>query len=122
MAKKKKKALKFDAEKLRMDLIPPEVVESLAKVLGYGAAKYGENNYQAGIRWSRYYAALLRHLFAWWGGEDDDPESGFHHLDHVLANAAILLMFVRKGAKKWDDRPGEKKKPEKHPQIGRAHV
>ena len=37
------------------------------------------------------YSALLRHLFAWWGGEDRDPESGFSHLDHSAAMLAFLI-------------------------------
>jgi hypothetical protein len=48
---------------------------------------------------------LLRHLFKWWYlGEDIDPDSGEHHLDHVLANA----LFLRHGVDTHltgDDRP-----------------
>jgi hypothetical protein len=39
----------------------------------------------------RYYAAALRHLPAWRGGEELDPESGLTHLAHALANAAFLM-------------------------------
>ena len=102
------KATKFDKGKLRMDLIPAVVFRSLAKVFGDGAAKYGDNNYQQGILWSRYYAALLRHLVAWWDGEDKDPDSGFHHLEHVLCNAEILVFFALGDYSSFDDRPGRK--------------
>lgn len=60
--------LKHDDGKLRMDLIPPEALESLAEVLMYGAAKYDANSWQ-GVEPSRYLAALLRHLTAHMRGE-----------------------------------------------------
>jgi hypothetical protein len=81
--------LKYDDDKLRMDLLPPKSIEELAKVLTYGAEKYGDNNWQ-NVESHRYNAALLRHLFAWMGGEERDGESGIHHLSHVLCNAAFL--------------------------------
>ena len=110
----KEKATKHDEEKLRMDLIPPEIAESLARVLGDGARKYSAFNYRKGIKWSRYYSALLRHVFAWWRGEDKDPESGFHHLEHVLTNASILCdMVVYGNSRMYDDRPTRVKKRKK---------
>lgn len=85
---------KNDAGKLRYDLIPTETLESLAEVLTYGANKYAENGWQTVYHAEdRYYAALLRHLIAWRKGESHDPESGLHHLKHVLANAAFLQFF-----------------------------
>jgi hypothetical protein len=60
-------------------------------VLGFGARKYAAWNWAKGMAWSRPYGALLRHVIAWAGGEDLDPESGEHHLDH----AACELMFMR---------------------------
>lgn len=81
--------LKYDGGKLRMDLLPPKALEELAKVLSYGADKYADNSWQ-GVESKRYTAALLRHLVKWMGGEARDPESGLHHLSHVLCNAAFL--------------------------------
>src|SRR5690606_95094 len=36
---------KDDSDKLRMDLIPPEAMEALAVILGFGARKYAERNW-----------------------------------------------------------------------------
>ena len=83
---------KYENGKLRYDLIPPEVLESLAKVLTYGSEKYGANNWQGLADFEpRYYAALQRHLNAWRQGEAADKESGLHHLEHALCNVAFLL-------------------------------
>lgn len=81
--------IKHDEGKLRYDLIPPHVQKWLAEVLTYGANKYAPNNWQ-NVEIDRYIAALYRHLNAWRLGENNDPESGFHHLKHALTN----MMFI----------------------------
>lgn len=81
---------KHDSDKLRMDLIPPEVIEELGKVLTYGAMKYEPNNWQK-VESYRYKAALLRHYTAWCKGEECDQESKLKHLSHMLCNVAFLL-------------------------------
>lgn len=96
--------VKFDAGKLRMDLLPPEAENAMAQILTDGAAKYGERGWERGMAWSRVYAALRRHLSAWWSGQDTDPESGHSHLWHVLTNAAFLVAYEQRGVGE-DDRP-----------------
>lgn len=83
---------KDDNGKLRFDLIPPEALAQVAAVLTHGAKKYGANNWRrVKSKRSRYTAALMRHLEAWRSGEIQDPESGLHHLAHVLTNGFFLL-------------------------------
>lgn len=85
------KSLKYDDGKVRMDLVPLECVESIAKVLTYGAKKYADNSWQdLPDFWKRYKAALLRHLTALDKGELIDKESGLYHIDQVLTNAMFL--------------------------------
>lgn len=48
----------------------------------------------------RYYAAAMRHLVAWWGGERLDPESGLHHLAHALCCVAFVLETELEGENK----------------------
>ena len=70
-----------------------------------GAAKYGRHNYRvAGVRASVYYDAAMRHLMAFWEGEDIDPESGIHHIGKALSCLSVLrdAMFQDKW---YDDRP-----------------
>lgn len=82
--------VKHDEGKPRMDLLPPEALREIAEVLGVGAQKYDAHNWRKGFAYSRLTAAALRHLFAWVGGENKDPESGKSHLAH----AACCLMFL----------------------------
>lgn len=91
--------LKYDKEKIRLELIPPEFIEATGKGLTYGAVKYSPGNWAAGdgFEWSRLYGALLRHLNSWNSGEDVDPESGNLHLDHACCMLAFLVAHTRRG-------------------------
>lgn len=100
-----REGVKFDAGKPRYDLVPPEFEDALAKVLTFGAAKYGDRNWENGMKWGRPYAALRRHMAAWWGGEDADPETGLSHLWHAACCIAFLVAFEARGTG-TDDRPG----------------
>jgi hypothetical protein len=95
---------KFDAGKPRIDLIAPEMLFGTADILTFGAGKYGERNWEKGMSWSRPFGALMRHLWAWWGGEQNDAETGKPHLWHASCCLMFLVAFeARKhGA---DDRP-----------------
>ena len=90
-------------EKTRFDLVPFESIGEIADVLGIGARKYSANNWCRGTEWSRYFAALCRHIFAWWRGEDNDPETGKSHLAHAGCCLLFLMEYQRN---KWgtDDR------------------
>lgn len=91
--------LKHDAEKLRLDLIPPEAIRALGEVLTYGANKYDDRNWELGISEDRLYAALQRHLLAWREGKAKDEESGLSSLAHALCNLAMLVTFERRSAR-----------------------
>jgi hypothetical protein len=95
--------IKHDADKPRIDLVPPSGIIEAAKVFTYGAEIYGEHNWKRGIAFSRLYAALQRHMLAWWGGEDDDQESGLPHLSHALANLCMII-DLREKLPECDDR------------------
>ena len=96
--------VKFDEGKSRYDLIPSEFMEALAWVLTFGANKYGDRNWEKGMPYGRVFAALMRHLWAWWRGESADPETNKSHLWHAAACVCFLITFeARKSGK--DDRP-----------------
>lgn len=88
----------------RFDLIPASALWAVAEHFGRGAEKYEARNWERGYAWSLSYAALCRHLFAWWSGEDNDPELGSCHLDAVAFHALALRTFVETHPEK-DDRP-----------------
>jgi hypothetical protein len=99
-----KAGVKFDAGKTRYDLLPPEGIEAVAVILTGGAVKYAARNWEQGMDWSRPFGACLRHLFAWWGGEDRDPDTGKSHLWHAACNVFFLITFEARGIG-GDDRP-----------------
>jgi len=86
---------KDDTGKLRFDLIPPGPLEALAAIYTMGAAKYADRNWEKGIRWGRVFGAVMRHLWAFWRGEDIDPESGLPHVAHAAWGCFALLEYMR---------------------------
>jgi hypothetical protein len=88
------KGIKYDSDKIRMDLLPFEALEAVAKVLTFGAKKYDENGWQkVDCAERRYTAALLRHLVAIQCDERFDAESGLLHAAHMATNALFVLWF-----------------------------
>jgi len=89
---------KDDGEKLRWDLLPWSATREIVRVLTFGARKYAPENWRkVPESRSRYFAALHRHLDAWWSGEVLDPESGAHHLAHAGCCLLFLLTFEVEG-------------------------
>ena len=89
---------KVDGGKLDLTLVPSELEEAVCRVLEFGARKYTRDGWRTvpeGPR--RYFAALERHLKAFKRGEDNDRDSGLHHLEHAACNLAFLLWFERIG-------------------------
>src|ERR1019366_102034 len=83
--------------KLRYDLIDPQALREVARVVSFGAARYGDNNWRELEKAeTRYAAALMRHFEAWRLGEKLDKDSGIHHLAHCATNCLFLLWFELK--------------------------
>ena len=99
-------AVKDDGAKPRTDLLPVRPLLDTAEVFRFGADKYADRNWERGFDWSRPYGALLRHLFLWWSGQDDDEETGLSHLAHAACCLMMLMEYRHTGAGK-DDRPGK---------------
>lgn len=105
-----KPAYKNDTGKPRMDLIDPEWLLDVGRVLTWGSGSYDEsqkvyeNNWrQGGMRWGQVFAALQRHSLAFWGGEEIDPETGIPHMAHIACNSMFLHYYAR-NARHLDDR------------------
>lgn len=97
---------KDDQDKTRYDLIPPELLESIAVILTFGAKKYEDRNWEQGMKWSRVFGALMRHLWAWWNPfvPDTDSETGKSHLWHAGCCIAFLIAYEARKVG-TDDRP-----------------
>lgn len=91
--------------KVQLSLFPFHLLAGTCRVFMAGTLKYKAFNWAKGMPWSSCMDCLLRHLFKWWYcGEDVDPESGEHHLDHVMCNL-LFLIHMRKTYPDGDDRP-----------------
>lgn len=96
----------------RFDLIPPRVLAHVARQYGRGAYKYDDHNWRKGYPWSLSYAAAMRHLNAFWNGQDYDEEDPFwgeqgmtmpHHLDAAIFHLMTLREFGY-DHREYDDR------------------
>ena len=98
---------KDDGGKAPIHLINPSLLFNIADVLGFGARKYAERNWEQGIAYSRVFAALQRHLWQWWDGTRLDAESGLPHLAHAACCLMFLIAYTERPSKydPFDDRP-----------------
>lgn len=91
--------------KAPMHVVPCEVLLEIGLAMMEGSRKYGSHNYRAvGVRASVYYDALMRHIMAWWEGEDIDQDSGVSHI--VKAMTCLVVLRDSMHMENWtDDRP-----------------
>jgi hypothetical protein len=83
---------KYDHGKARMELLPAAALTQVALVMEFGGRKYGDENWRSpGFKWKRLIGATLRHVYAFIGGEDKDPETGLSHLAHAACCVLFLL-------------------------------
>lgn len=78
--------------KLPLHLVPPRAIAHIALAFADGGFKYQPFNWrEEKITASVYYGAALRHLNAWWEGENVPSDGVAHHLAHA---AACMLMIL----------------------------
>jgi len=81
----------FGRKKVPMSCLPLPVMMETGLAMMEGAIKYGRHNYRdSNIVASDYYDAVMRHLGAWWEGEDIDPLSGLPHIVKAMACLVVL--------------------------------
>lgn len=87
-------------------LIPWEAMDEVARVCNAGAEKYAAHNWRKGYEWSKSFSAACRHLFAFWRGEDRDPELGTLHLANAVFHLLGMITFAlnRERYGRFDDR------------------
>lgn len=96
-------AVKADSGKVEYHHMPPEALEQVMQVFTFGGKKYSAYNFRNGFNYSRPFNAAMRHLWAWWRGENTDPESNLSHLAHA-ACCIIMLLDFEKNKSHLDDR------------------
>ena len=103
---KKVGGVKYDTNKIPLDLLPMAALLEVGEVLKFGAEKYEPYNWAKGMSYSRLIAACLRHVFAFNQGENLDPETGKSHIAHALCCLLFLMEYETKRERfsKFDDR------------------
>lgn len=92
-------------KKAPMSTVSAAVLAEVGVGMLEGALKYGRHNYRdVGVRASVYYDATIRHMFSWWEGEDQDPDSGMSHITKAIASLMVLRDAMIQ-SKIEDDRP-----------------
>lgn len=99
----KEKAKRNNKDKLKWSLVDFNSFEDMVKALEYGAKKYDMHNWKKGLLITEVADSMLRHLFSFLEGEDNDKESGISHIGHIQANA-MFLSYMIKNKKNFDDR------------------
>lgn len=106
----KEQGLRFNTGKLRWSLVDFESLVPMVQVLEFGAQKYDDHNWKKGMPITQISESLMRHSFAFLGGEDNDRESGLPHIGHILCNA-MFISYMIKNCNEHDDRYGIDDKP-----------
>jgi hypothetical protein len=96
-------AERYNTGKLKWSLVSWNALEPMIEVLMYGMNKYTAWNWCKGLKYTEICESLLRHVYAFMNGEDEDPESKLKHVGHILANA-MFLSYMTLFKKDMDDR------------------
>jgi hypothetical protein len=70
----------------------PDAVQSVIRILEYGAKKYDDNNWKK-VEAHRYDDAALRHILAYLSGEELDKETSESHLSHAITCLLFRLQL-----------------------------
>jgi hypothetical protein len=97
-------AQKHDSGKPSWSLLPVDAMLEVVAVYDLGERKYSRGNWTRGMDYHRVFDAMMRHAWAWWSGEERDPEDGQHHLGSVAWCALTLIAYQLRGLGR-DDRP-----------------
>lgn len=87
------KALRYNQGKLKWSLVHFKSLEPMVKVLMYGANKYAVDNWKNGLDKKEILDSMQRHVASLIDGQETDPESGEHHIGHILCNCMFYSFF-----------------------------
>lgn len=92
---------KYDEDKLKLSLVPPEIIDAIAEIRRHGMKKYKESENWRSISPDRWHEALLRHTREIWNDPCHiDEDSGLPSLWHLATNVAFLCACLEEDLKK----------------------
>lgn len=88
---------KNDQGKLKLSLVPRQIIRDIAAVRMFGTEKYKDPENWKTVEVERYRDAAYRHFLAYLDDPQSiDPESGLTHLAHLACNIAFLCELENK--------------------------
>lgn len=112
--------IKYDQGKDPWHLMPWDALKAIVAILAFGAAKYGDRNWERGMDWERLYRAAIGHLSSWWLNEGPDPETGKSHLAHAACCVLFLIAYEIRGVG-TDSRPSAPKRRTRKVTVPECH-
>lgn len=96
---------KKDKGKPKISLVPPAIIEAVAKIREYGTEKYGDPENWRKVERERYWDAYLRHTLAEMHSPGSvDEESGLPHIWHAACNLAFIIQLdADDGKEEYED-------------------
>lgn len=91
------RGLRYNAGKVRVDLLPPDAMMALAQLMTINEHKYPDRNWEKGMPLSDILASAERHLLALKAGEDIDPTDNQHHAIKIMWNGMAAYCYWLRG-------------------------
>lgn len=87
---------KHDEGKLRLSLVPTQIIRDIAEVREYGVEKYKAPENWRKVEVNRYIDALYRHFLLFIEHPlGCDEESGIKHYKHMACNMAFICELLK---------------------------
>lgn len=94
-AKESGQEAKLDKGKMRISIVPLQIISDIAEVREYGIAKYKDPDNWRRVDIERYANALFRHFAAFLHAPGSvDAESGIAHYKHMACNMAFICELM----------------------------
>lgn len=92
----KRAAAKDDKGKLKLSLVPPQIIRDIAQVREYGCKKYHDPDNWRQVEMQRYVDAFFRHWLKFIEDPNSiDEESGIPHYKHCACNMAFISEMMK---------------------------
>ena len=90
---------KDDKGKLKLSLVPSQIIRDIAQVREYGCEKYHDPENWRQVEVQRYIDAFYRHWLKFIENPNAiDEESGIPHYKHCACNMAFICEMLKDGA------------------------
>lgn len=87
---------KLDKGKMRISIVPLQIISDIAEVREYGIAKYKDPDNWRRVDVERYANAIFRHFRAFLRDPASvDDESGIEHYKHMACNMAFICELMK---------------------------